>query len=78
MVREKKIFAGLFFILMLSFFACASAQQEERPKLASGDFEQTIVDANKMYRRAQFEDAVIKTSSLLAHQELNPEEEKGK
>ncbi|MBD3219228.1 MAG: hypothetical protein GF310_13210, partial [candidate division Zixibacteria bacterium] len=76
MVRERKIFAGLFFILLLSFLACASAQQEETPKLAAAEIEQTIVEANKMYRRAQFEDAVIKTSSLLANQDLNVEQEK--
>ncbi len=76
MVRERKIFAGLFFILLLSFLACASAQQEETPKLAATEIEQTIVEANKMYRRAQFEDAVIKTSSLLANQDLNVEQEK--
>ncbi|HER00585.1 MAG TPA: hypothetical protein ENO22_14705 [candidate division Zixibacteria bacterium] len=76
MVRERKIFAGLFFVLMLSYLACASAQQEDTPKLASSDIEQTITEANKMYRRAQFEDAVIKTSSLLAQQDLNPEQEK--
>jgi TolB-like protein len=74
MVRERT-FISLSFLLLFAFLACASAQQEA-PVMASNDIEKTIAEANNMYRRAQFENAVIKTSSLLAQQDLNLEQEK--
>lgn len=74
MVRERTLI-GLSFLLLFALLACASAQQEA-PVMATDDIQQTINEANSMYRRAQFEDAVIKTSSLLAQQDLNPVQEK--
>jgi len=55
--------------------ACAPAQHGSQT-LSASDIDSKIKDATSMYRRAQFEDAVIMTSTLLAEQDLNFQQEK--
>jgi TolB-like protein len=73
MVRDWT-FWGLSLILILSIFACAAAQNNEGA-LAATEIDQKILEATGKYRRAQFEDAVIMTSTLLAKQDLSLKQE---
>ncbi len=74
MFRDRS-FIVFSLTLVILLFACSSAQKNSDP-VADPEVQNTIEQARDLYYQAEFEDAVIKTSSLLATKELSPEQEK--
>jgi len=73
MFKNGRFFSFVIVLLILSFAgACA---QVERISLASVEIDKTIKEANGLYWRGQFEDAVIMTSTMLANHDLTQSQE---
>ena len=74
-MNRDRTFIG--FISILLFIVITAVSALGQTPMSNADIDGKIKEATSMYRRAQFEDAVILTSSLLsAGQKLRPEQEK--
>jgi TolB-like protein len=73
MIRDAR-FSSFLIVFLILLFAGAYAQVEGI-SLASAEIDKTIKEANSLYWRGQFEDAVIMTSTLLANHELTKAQE---